>query len=130
MSGWFWARCGALLAFLGVAMGAFGAHMLKARLAHLDTTPIYQTAVQYQMYHALALVLLGALTRSDRMNLAATVAGISFTFGILVFSGTLYAYATTGQKWLGAITPIGGVAMLVGWIALAFAVGGNAAGRE
>jgi uncharacterized membrane protein YgdD (TMEM256/DUF423 family) len=125
MSGGFWIRCGGVLGFLAVAMGAFGAHGLKGRLDSLGTAANFQTAAQYHMYHALALVLLGSLTRSTHVNLAATVSGFGFLVGTLIFSGSLYILALTGQKWLGAITPIGGLALLAGWLALVFAVGRN-----
>jgi uncharacterized membrane protein YgdD (TMEM256/DUF423 family) len=81
---------------------------------------IFETGVRYQMYHALALLATAALlSRSD--GRAMLVAGWSFTTGILIFSGSLYALALTGVTMLGAITPIGGVAFLVGWVALAYA---------
>lgn len=110
---------GALMGFVGVGLGAFGAHGLRGRLSP-DMLAIFETGVRYQMYHALALLAAAALlSRSD--GRAVLVAGWSFTAGILVFSGSLYALALTGVTTLGAITPIGGVAFLVGWIALAYA---------
>ncbi|MGC4084565.1 MAG: DUF423 domain-containing protein [Vicinamibacterales bacterium] len=110
---------GALMGFIGVGLGAFAAHGLKGRLSP-DMLAIFETGVRYQMYHALALLALGAMmTRAE--GRAMVVAGCSFTAGILIFSGSLYALALTGVTILGAITPIGGVAFLVGWIALAFA---------
>ncbi len=121
MTGWSWVRLGALLGFLAVALGAFGAHGLKAKLESLGTAANYQTAVQYHMFHALAILAVGLLAGGSPGNRGLAVAGWSFFVGVLVFSGSLYILAVTGIKWLGAITPIGGLAMLVGWVALAIA---------
>jgi uncharacterized membrane protein YgdD (TMEM256/DUF423 family) len=112
-----WVRAGSVLGFLAVALGAFGAHGLREKLSAMETSASYQTAVQYHMYHALALLAVGLLP-SGR---AATVAGWSFLVGVLLFSGSLYALALSGVKALGMITPLGGVAFLVGWAALAVA---------
>lgn len=110
---------GALMGFVGVGLGAFGAHGLRGRLSP-DMLAVFETGVRYQMYHALALLVTAAvLSRAE--GRAMLVAGWSFTAGILIFSGSLYALALTGVTTLGAITPIGGVAFLVGWIALAYA---------
>jgi uncharacterized membrane protein YgdD (TMEM256/DUF423 family) len=110
---------GALMGFVGVGLGAFGAHGLRGRLSP-DMLAVFETGVRYQMYHALALLATAALmTRTD--GRAVLVAGWSFTAGILIFSGSLYALALTGVTMLGAITPIGGVAFLIGWVALAVA---------
>ncbi len=122
MSGVFWLRAGSVLGFLGVALGAFGAHRLREKLTALGTSATYQTAVQYHMYHALALLALGLLPAGR----ATTVAGWSFLAGVLLFSGSLYALALSGVKALGMITPFGGLAFLVGWAALAVAAGGMA----
>lgn len=115
-----WLMIGALSGFFGVALGAFGAHGLKEILSQ-KSMAIYQTAVQYQMYHALALLALGVW---GSLNPGVDVhwTGLAFTFGILIFSGSLYALAVTDLKFLGAITPIGGVAFLAGWITFAIAV--------
>ena len=110
---------GALMGFVGVGLGAFGAHGLKGRLSP-DMLAIFETGVRYQMYHALALLAVGALM-SRIEGRAVVVAGWSFAAGILIFSGSLYALALTGITTLGAVTPIGGVAFLAGWIALAVA---------
>jgi uncharacterized membrane protein YgdD (TMEM256/DUF423 family) len=108
---------GALMGFVGVALGAFGAHGLKGRLSP-EMLAVFETGVRYQMYHAVALLATAALmTRTE--GRAALVAGWSFTAGIFIFSGSLYALSLTSITMLGAITPIGGVAFLVGWIALA-----------
>lgn len=110
---------GAAFGALSVAAGAFGAHALRARLEPRDLQ-IWETAAQYQMYHALALVAVAVLaTRTQHP--AATVAGGCFIAGTLIFSGSLYALVLSGVRWLGAITPIGGVALIVGWVALAVA---------
>ena len=111
---------GALAGFIGVALGAFGAHGLKSRVAP-DMLAVFETGVRYQMYHALALLLLGALASTLNPRLA-NVAGWAFTAGILVFSGSLYALVLSDVRILGAITPIGGVAFLIGWACLAYAV--------
>jgi uncharacterized membrane protein YgdD (TMEM256/DUF423 family) len=104
---------GALAGFVGVGLGAFGAHGLRGRLSP-DMLAVFETAVRYQMYHALALLLTAALAaRSD--GWLVTAAGWSFTAGILLFSGSLYALALSGITVLGAVTPLGGVAFLVGW---------------
>lgn len=110
---------GALMGFLGVGLGAFGAHGLKARISP-DMLAVFETGVRYQMYHALALLVVGLLMPRLEGR-AVVVAGWSFTAGILIFSGSLYALALTGVTTLGAITPIGGVAFLAGWVALALA---------
>ena len=110
---------GALFGGVGVGLGAFGAHGLKGRLSQ-EMLAVFETGVRYQMYHALALLALGAMmTRLE--GRAVVVAGWSFTAGILIFSGSLYALALSGVTMLGAITPIGGVAFLAGWLALAIA---------
>ena len=110
---------GALAAFVGVALGAFAAHGLKSRLdASLLAT--FEIGVRYQMYHALAL--LGVAWACTRWPGTVTnTAGWLFVAGILVFSGSLYLLALTGVRWLGAITPLGGLAFLGGWICLAWA---------
>ena len=109
---------GALSAFIGVALGAFAAHGLKSRLdpAMLVT---FETGVRYQMYHALGLLAVGwACTRWP--GWASAASGWLFVAGTLLFSGSLYALALTGVRWLGAITPFGGVAFLAGWLCLAW----------
>ena len=104
---------GALFAFLGVVAGAFGAHFLKTVLSP-DMLAVVETAVRYQMYHAFALLMVG--WASEQFPQASLMpAGWLFAGGIVVFSGSLYALAFTGTSWLGAFTPLGGVAFLVGW---------------
>ncbi len=111
---------GAVLGFLGVAAGAFGAHLLKSRLTP-EMLETFETAVRYQMYHALALVAAGLMVERQAGG-AATLAGWAFLAGIVVFSGSLYLLVLTEQRWLGAVTPLGGLAFLVGWTAMAWAV--------
>ncbi len=99
---------------LGVALGAFGAHALAARLSPADLAT-FETGARYQMYHAVALLGVGAwIDRHPARHLH--WAARAFGLGIVVFSGSLYALVLTGQRWLGAITPIGGVALIAGWV--------------
>ena len=115
--GWF--ATGAIAAALGVALGAFGAHGLKARVTP-DLLAIYETGVRYHLVHALGLLAVG--WAADRWpGTWATLAGWLFLAGILVFSGSLYLLALTGVRWLGAITPLGGLAFIAGWLSLALA---------
>lgn len=111
---------GALLLFVGVGAGAFGAHGLAGRIDDrlLQT---FETGVRYHVYHALGLLFV-AWASSRWPGIATTVAGWLLIAGIVVFSGSLYALALSGQRWLGAITPLGGVAFLAGWLALAWAI--------
>jgi uncharacterized membrane protein YgdD (TMEM256/DUF423 family) len=111
---------GAVFAGLAVAAGAFGAHALRDRLAP-DMLAIFETGVRYQMYHALAL--LGVAWATVRWpESSAVLAGWCFVAGIVVFSGSLYVLALTGTRWLGAITPLGGLAFLAGWALLVWTV--------
>jgi uncharacterized membrane protein YgdD (TMEM256/DUF423 family) len=112
---------GSVLGFTAVAAGAFGAHALRARLTP-DLLAIFETAARYHMYHAFA-VLAAAWAASQWPGALTSAAGWLFTAGVLVFSGSLYILALTGIRWLGAITPIGGVALLAGWICLLLAAG-------
>lgn len=107
----------AISGFLSVAFGAFGAHGLKSRLSE-DMLAIYNTGAEYQFIHTLALLAVALLTLHFGKVTALTVAGFSFIAGIVIFSGSLYVLSLTGIKVLGAITPIGGVAFLVGWASL------------
>ena len=110
---------GAASGFLAVAAGAFGAHALRARLAP-DLLAVFETAARYQMYHALGLVAVAwAVTRWP--GTAAQWAGWLFVVGTVLFSGSLYALALSGMRWLGAVTPLGGLAFLTGWICLVVA---------
>ncbi|ORU92446.1 MAG: hypothetical protein A6F70_02705 [Cycloclasticus sp. symbiont of Bathymodiolus heckerae] len=110
---------GAILAFLAVAFGAFGAHALKEILTpHL--LDVYHTAADYQMWHAIGLILIGILFQQKPSTLLRK-AGWLILSGTLIFSGSLYALSLSGIKIFGAITPIGGVLLLCGWLTLAYA---------
>ena len=110
------ARLGAILAFIGVGLGAFGAHSLEG-IVTPERLETFQTGVRYQMYHALALLAIGALPVEGQR--AATFMFI----GSLIFSGSLYILVLSGISWLGAITPIGGVLQLIGWALLFVSLG-------
>ncbi|MET1248595.1 DUF423 domain-containing protein [Sporolactobacillus sp. STCC-11] len=113
---------GAVLAFLSVAFGAFGAHVLKTRLTEQDLA-VFQTGVHYQMYHALGLIVIGilALTVFSGQSTLLSWSGWLMTVGILLFSGSLYVLTLSGVRVLGAITPIGGVAFLASWLLIVIA---------
>lgn len=106
-------RLAATLGFLAVALGAFGAHGLKALLAEHNTTAIWEKAVLYHFIHAVMLFVLA------QRKPVSTGPWLCFFTGILIFSGSLYVLAVTNLKWLGAITPIGGLSFLAGWLWLA-----------
>jgi uncharacterized membrane protein YgdD (TMEM256/DUF423 family) len=99
--------------FSAVALGAFGAHGLRGRLEPY-LMDVYQTGVQYQFYHTLALLVLALMVRHTAHRIL-SLAGSCFVLGIVLFSGSLYVLALTGIHWLGAVTPLGGVAFLAGW---------------
>jgi uncharacterized membrane protein YgdD (TMEM256/DUF423 family) len=109
---------GAINGFLAVALGAFGAHGLATRLSP-GLLAVFHTGVDYHAMHALALLSIGLILRNDRHR-AVVFAGWSFATGILIFSGSLYLLALTDARWLGAVTPVGGTAFLLGWGALAW----------
>ncbi|TFH75601.1 DUF423 domain-containing protein [Gammaproteobacteria bacterium LSUCC0112] len=111
----------AINGFLAVALGAFAAHGLKARLAP-DMLAIFQTGVQYQMYHALAMFGVGLLCMQISDSAMLRASAWLFLTGIIIFSGSLYVLSLSGIRWLGAITPIGGVAFIAGWLLLAAAM--------
>lgn len=117
MSGDKWMATGAGFGALAVVCGAFGAHALKERL-DVEQLAWWQTAVQYHAWHALALVLFGLL-RERRAGGSAT--GWCFVVGVAIFSGTLYAMSLGAPRWFGAITPLGGTALILGWILFALA---------
>lgn len=137
MNGRVWLVLGAVLAGLSVAAGAFAAHGLDgyfkekyAQAAPREVAGVaipaaqkylqdFKTGAEYQMYHALGLLLVGLLAQSRRSR-AWSVAGWCFLVGIMLFSGCLYLLTLTGQRWLGAIVPIGGVLFLIGWAAVAY----------
>jgi len=116
------AVAGACFGATGVALGAFGAHALRGRIPErlLET---WETAVLYQLLHALALLLVAVLVRGapPRGATALSVAGGGFLAGVVLFSGSLYVLCLTGATWLGPVTPLGGVAFITGWVALAIA---------
>ncbi len=107
-------RIAAIVGFVGVALGAFGAHGLKELLLKNQTADIWEKAVFYQMIHSVVLLFLSA-QRSWKAT-----PYLLFAAGIIVFSGSLYILVLTGQRWLGAITPVGGLCLLAGWLLLAF----------
>jgi uncharacterized membrane protein YgdD (TMEM256/DUF423 family) len=111
---------GCVSAAMAVVLGAFGAHGLRARLVP-DMLSTFEIGVRYQMYHALALLAVGILVPRASSPILA-LAGWLFVAGTVVFSGSLYALAVTGQRWLGAVTPLGGAALIAGWLVLAWAV--------
>jgi uncharacterized membrane protein YgdD (TMEM256/DUF423 family) len=112
----------ALLGAAAVALGAFGAHGLSSRLGGLADGAVrlewWKTAAQYHLAHALALGITAQLATEGR---AGRLAGAAFITGIVLFSGSLYTMTLTGHRWLGAVTPLGGLAFLVGWVAMAVA---------
>lgn len=105
---------------LAVAFGAFGAHIVQDMLSP-NRFGVYQTAVEYHFYHALGLLILGAVTSQTEMTLWLKWSGICFLAGIFIFSGSLYILTLTNTDWLGAITPVGGIAFITGWVF--FAIG-------
>jgi uncharacterized membrane protein YgdD (TMEM256/DUF423 family) len=122
-----WLVLAGVSGFLAVALGAFGAHGLKAKLGPLpdgaQRLEWWHTASSYQGLHALALVAAAFLAQQGA-TAAARAAGVGFSLGTLVFCGSLYTMTLTGVRWLGAITPLGGVGFLVGWAALAIGAWG------
>ncbi len=136
MSAVSWMRIGAIWGFLAVSMGAFGAHGLEERFQAVGVSTggmtverlkdNFRTAAQYHMYCALAILAVGLFAATGRSGAALQVSGWSFLVGSSIFSGSLYILSISGIRWLGAITPIGGVGILVGWIALAIAAGSPA----
>ncbi len=111
-----WVRLGSIGGFLAVALGAFGAHALRQRLSP-EMLSVFETGVRYQFYHALALFAVAWLGERHPGSLV-QASGWAFTLGIVIFSGSLYLLSATGTRWLGAITPIGGLAFLLGWVLL------------
>ena len=111
---------GALNGALAVILGAFGAHGLKSRVDE-SMLATWATASEYHFYHALALLLAGLLAKAYGVSNLVTAGWVMFT-GMLVFSGSLYILVLTGQKWLGAITPLGGTALIIGWLMLAWSL--------
>lgn len=114
-----WLVAGAISGFLSVALGAFAAHGLQSRVGPAEIA-VFETGARYQMYHALALLAV-AWVAVQGAGISATVAGWAFVIGTILFSGTLYYLGLTGSRALVMVTPVGGVAFLVGWAALAVA---------
>ena len=108
-----WWRVAGILGALAVALGAFGAHGLKARIDDPHLLEVWETAARYHLIHAVALMGVAAHPASPVWS------GRLFVAGIFIFSGSLYLMTLTGQRWLGAITPIGGVCLIAGWVVLA-----------
>ena len=111
-----WIIIGAISGFITVGIGAFGAHGLKEILQNNQTTNIYNKAVLYQMFHSIAILIIGLLEMYTEKSIF--LSGLFLTLGILIFSGSLYILSITNLKWIGAITPIGGFCFLIGWIIL------------
>ena len=111
-----WIILGSLLAALSVLVGAFGAHGLKSRVSPNDLE-IFETGVRYQMYHALGLILIGFIGFHFRQDILTTPAYLLLT-GTFIFSGSLYILVLTNIRWFGAVTPIGGLCFIAGWILL------------
>jgi uncharacterized membrane protein YgdD (TMEM256/DUF423 family) len=124
-----WLFMGSMLGLLSVALGAFGAHGLETQFEKQGLTGLalseklapWETAAQYQMFHALALLAVGLLTM-HRCGLAINLAGTAMTLGTLLFSGCLYGWVLGGPKWLVMLVPIGGSLLIVGWVCLVIAV--------
>ncbi len=111
---------GALFGAMAVLLGAFGAHGLKG-IVTAERLAVFETAVRYQFFHALALLFVGLLAQRSVSSLFG-LSGWLFVAGVLIFSGSLYALVLSSSRWLGAITPIGGLAMIAGWLVLAVAI--------
>ena len=118
--GWtIWIVLGAISGGLSVVLGAFGAHALKAKLPP-EALNVFEIGVRYQMYHALALIAVGLIAiKID--HAALTVSGTTLFAGMLIFSGSLYGVALLEMRWLGMVAPVGGLLMIIGWFALAWA---------
>lgn len=106
----------------GVVMGAFGAHLLDDLLAANGYMDVYQTAVKYQFYHALGLILTGLLALQFTEQKLVKASSLLMFVGTIIFSGSLYLLTITNTKWLGAITPIGGVMLIISWLLLTLSV--------
>ena len=117
MAGRYWMACGAVLAALGVGLGAIGAHVLKERLS-ADQLVTYETGVRYHMYHALALIVVGLVIERHTSSLLQASA-VAMFLGIVLFSGGIYAWLASAIKPFVHVVPIGGLALIVGWLLLA-----------
>jgi uncharacterized membrane protein YgdD (TMEM256/DUF423 family) len=109
-----------LSGILAVVFGAFGAHALKGKLDD-QALKVFETAVQYHFYHTFALLVVGVIALNQPQSVLLKSSGWLFVVGVLVFSGSLYLLSLTGVRWLGAITPLGGLALIAGWGCLAAA---------
>lgn len=116
----FFLLIGVIYGFLAVALGAFGAHGLEGKISEKALTN-WEKAVNYQMFHTMALFVVGLLMSKFESGQLVT-AGWFFLVGVILFSGSLYLYATSGQKFLAMITPFGGIAFLIGWVFLGYAI--------
>jgi uncharacterized membrane protein YgdD (TMEM256/DUF423 family) len=112
---------GSVNAATAVSMGAFGAHFLKTKIPE-DMLFVFQTAVQYHFYHSLGLMVIGVLTIHIKPEKHLGIAGWIMFIGIILFSGSLYILSTTATRWVGMITPFGGIAFIVSWVFIAIAV--------
>lgn len=108
---------GSLLALCAVLFGAFGAHALRETLSAHDSIQIWETAVRYQMWHALALIMLSMIPGTQSIP---KMTCPCFLVGSLLFSGSLYGLALNGPKWLGPVTPLGGLCLMIGWLLLVY----------
>jgi uncharacterized membrane protein YgdD (TMEM256/DUF423 family) len=117
----FFVSTGAILAALGVTLGAFGAHGLRAKLEP-RMLEVWQTGVEYHIYHALGLILIGVLSHQIGSGGLIKGSGVLMFIGILLFSGSLYLLALTRLSWLGAIAPLGGTSFIIAWLLLAAAL--------
>ena len=114
-------RIAAALGLLAVVLGAFGAHALKSRI-DADLMVVYQTGVQYHLVHALGIIIIGVLIHMLPAAKWLPAAGWTMTAGVVIFSGSLYLLSITGIRLLGAVTPIGGIALLAAWLLVAIGV--------
>jgi uncharacterized membrane protein YgdD (TMEM256/DUF423 family) len=112
---------GALSAVSAVVLGAFGAHVLKKQLSP-EMLGVFQTAVQYHLYHSLALLIIGLIALHIRSSLLLDLSAVFMIAGLVLFSGSLYALAVTGIQWFGIITPIGGAGFIIAWLLLSGAL--------
>jgi uncharacterized membrane protein YgdD (TMEM256/DUF423 family) len=115
-----WIALGAVWTAIGVALGAFGAHALKAELEAHGHVATWETASRYHLFHGLALCVLGLVARESRGTICG-IAGALFAAGSLLFSGSLYWLALDGPRWLGPVTPLGGLALIIAWLLFAAA---------
>jgi len=114
-------QAGSINMFLAVALGAFGAHAVKTSLPP-DLMAVFQTGNQYHFYHALGLLAVGFGAGLFRCSRLIRLSGVFILTGLVLFSGSLYVLSLTGQRWIGTITPIGGTALLAGWLLMAVGV--------